>query len=121
VIPGVTAVDPALRVADAQPIRIAGPSPSHGLANGAIAAAVVGGPVGLAALGGIAAVAAAEYIGAGRDRGGAGVDLEDVGRPSEITLLALEQIERTEGSQASTAADEPHDDPWRDDPGRRPG
>ena len=118
-IPGVTAIDPALRVADGVPMRIPGPSPSQGLADGAIVAAVVGGPVGLAALGGIAAVAAAEYLGAGRSHAGAPEHLEDVGRPSAITLLAMEKVERAEkgeesGQEAGTIGAA---DPWRDDPG----
>ncbi|HSL97319.1 MAG TPA: hypothetical protein VK831_01985, partial [Candidatus Deferrimicrobiaceae bacterium] len=54
------------------------PSPSQGLASGMIVAAAAGGPVGLAALGGIAAVAAAEYAAASRGPDGRPVDLEAV-------------------------------------------
>jgi hypothetical protein len=96
-IPGVTAIDPALQGLDGRPMRIPGPSRTQGVADGAIVAAVViGGPVGLAALGGIAAVAAAEYAGAGRDRMGAPASLEAVGRPSEVTLQALAKVEESE-------------------------
>src|SRR5215210_6774608 len=116
-IPGVTAVDPALHVAGASPMRIPGPSPSQGIADGAIVAAVIGGPVGLAALGGIAAVAAAEYMGAGRSHAGAPQHLNDVGRPSAITLLAMERIERAETADDPGRVDADAD-PWRDDPGR---
>ena len=76
VIPGVTTVDAALAAYDSQPFRLRGPSPSQGLASSAIVAAVAGGPVGLAALGGLAAVAAVEYLGAGRRDSDGPVDLE---------------------------------------------
>lgn len=111
VIPGVTALDPALADLDGRPIRLAGPSPSQGVASGVMVAAIVGGPVGLAALGGMAAVGAAEYIGAGRSHLGA-PDLEDVGRPSAATLRALERLEHGDGATPSSAADL---DPWRDE------
>ncbi|HEX5013239.1 MAG TPA: hypothetical protein VFV72_03695 [Candidatus Limnocylindrales bacterium] len=129
VIPGLTAIDPALQGLEDRPIRLAGPSPTQGLADGAVLAAlVVGGPVGLAALGGVAAVAAAEYAGAARPHAGAPENLGDVGRPSEITLQALERVEQAErddpdarhGDGASTAGVEPEadapPDPWRDLP-----
>jgi hypothetical protein len=114
VIPGVTTVDLALQAIDGQPTRILGPSPSQGMASGVMVAAVVGGPVGLAALGGMAAVAAAEYVGAKRGGAGHPENLADVGRPSEITIRALERLEN-EGQDEG--ADEPAGDPWRDLPG----
>jgi hypothetical protein len=129
-IAGLTTVDPALQGLDGRPIRIPGPSPTQGMADGAIVAAlVVGGPVGLAALGGVAAVAAAEYAGAGRSRIGA-PELEAVGRPSEVALKALEQLEQAErrglnttndgasraDSDDADAADDAPSDPWRDLP-----
>ncbi len=101
VIPGVTAVDPALRAYDAQPLHIPGPSPSQGLAAGAVAAAASGGIGGLAVLGGVAAVAAAEYLGARRTDGGPPVDLDHLGEPSEAARLMLERIER-EGEPGAT-------------------
>lgn len=94
VIPGVTAVHPALAAFDAQPTRLRGTSPSQGMASGAIVAAVAGGPAGLAALGGLAAVAAVEYLGSRNADGSGPADLESVGRPSEAALMALERIER---------------------------
>jgi RNA polymerase subunit RPABC4/transcription elongation factor Spt4 len=115
VIPGVTAIDPALQAIDGQPIHLRGPSPSQGMANGVMVAAVMGGPVGLAIVGGIAASAAVEYMSAGRG-GSRSQDLEDVGRPSPSTLLALERLEREaagETEEATTLAD-----PWRDEPRR---
>jgi hypothetical protein len=92
VIPGLTAVDPALEDYDKRPLHIGGPSPSQGMVPGLIVAAAAGGPIGLAALGGMAAVVAVEYAGAGR--GGAGsTDLESVGKPSEVLMQALERLE----------------------------
>jgi hypothetical protein len=95
VIPGLTAVDPALQDLADRPLHLTGPSPSHGVASGAIAAAAVGGPAGLAIMGGVAAVAAAEYIGAGRT-GPDGVPLDKVGEASEAVRQALEKLERGE-------------------------
>src|SRR5687768_5168555 len=89
-IPGVTSVDPALQAIAGQPLRLRGPSPTQGVADGLIAAAMIGGPVGLAALGGVAAVAAAEYAGARRDHAGSPERLEDVGRISPIARMAVE-------------------------------
>jgi len=115
---GLTAVDPALAAVADRPIHLGGPSPSHGVADAAIGAVAIGGPAGLAILGGIAAVAAAEYVGAKRP-GAASIDLADVGRPSEVALRALERL----GSEAATPVPEgvdveaaPAPDPWRDLP-----
>ncbi len=111
-IPGLTNVDPALQDFDKRPLHISGPSPSQGMAPALIVGAMAGGPAGLAAMGGVAAVAAVEYLGAGR--GGAGsVNLEDVGRPSEVVLQALGRME--DGAVAgdpeapSTTAKEPEE------------
>jgi len=94
VIPGVTTVDPALQAYASQPLRIPGSSRSQGIAGGAVvAAAAAGGPLGLVALGGLAAVAASEYLGAGRGMSGAAVDGTDVGRPSEAVLQALKRLD----------------------------
>jgi hypothetical protein len=93
VIPGLTGVDPALKAYDAQPMHLRGPSPSQGLATGILPAVAMGGPAGLAIIGGIAAVAAVEYLGAGKGGGGQ-VDPESVGKPSELAMLALEKAQR---------------------------
>ena len=93
VIPGVTTVDPALQAWDAQPLHIPGASPTQGAASAALGAAVLGGPVGLVAAGGLAALAATEYLGVtggGRHAG----DLETLGQPSEAALQAVERLER---------------------------
>jgi hypothetical protein len=116
VIPGLTSIDPALQAIDGQPIHLRGPSPTQGMASGAMVAAVVGGPVGLAIVGGLAAGAAVEYLGTRRDHAGAPEHLEDVGRPSPTTLLALERLEREAAGGESPS--EPLQDPWRDEPRR---
>ena len=121
-IAGVTALDPARAAVDGRPIHLGGPSPSQGMASGVVAAAMIGGPVGAVALGGIAAVAAAEYLGARRP-GMHGVDdLASVGRPSELARLAAERLDR-EGGPAAATRDADADpeaggvaDPWRDLP-----
>jgi hypothetical protein len=97
-IPGLTAVDAALQDYDKRPLHLRGPSPSQGTAPALIVGAMAGGPIGLAAIGGVAAVAAAEYLGARRTGAGA---LEEIGRPSEIALQAVERI--NDGSLAPTA------------------
>lgn len=109
-IPGLTSVDPALQDYDRRPLHLRGPSPSQGMAPALIVGAIAGGPVGFAAIGGVAAVAAAEFLGAGR--GGAGGtsagDLDSVGRPSEIVLQALDRLEDDPARPpASEAAGEP--------------
>jgi hypothetical protein len=115
IIPGVTTVDPALQAMDGQPIRLRGPSPTQGMANGVMVAAVIGGPIGLAMIGGVAAGAAVEYLSAGRNRKTGPDRLDDVGRPSPSTLLALERLERE--ASGDVAGDEATD-PWRDEPRR---
>ncbi len=125
-IAGVTAVDPALAAVDGKPIHLTGPSPTHGIADAAFGAAMIGGPAGLVVLGGIAAVAAAEYAGAKRPGITAPEDLESIGRPSELALRALERIEAGDGASPPSpiksagphepASSEPAQDPWRDLP-----
>jgi hypothetical protein len=126
-ISGLTSIDPALAAADGRPMRLAGPSPSQGMASGAVAAAMIGGPVGAVALGGMAAVVAAEYLGARRPGVGAPGDLDAVGRPSELARLAAERLAAHADSNGSAEAAEPEAetqpsaagllDPWRDMPG----
>jgi hypothetical protein len=81
------------------------------MAPAMIVGAVVGGPIGLAAIGGVAAVAAAEYLGT-RTRGTGEAELESVGRPSEIVLQAVERLD-------SDDAANDRGDIWRDLPGQR--
>lgn len=117
VIPGVTSVRPDLLDADGRPLHIPGASNAQGLASGAIVGAMMGGPVGLAAIGGMAVVGAAEYLAANRGAGGA-PPLEDVGRPNVIAAKVAEQLDR-DGDQGSAPAPDPWRDaadPWRDMP-----
>jgi hypothetical protein len=104
-IPGLTGLDPALEDYDKRPLHISGPSPSQGMAPGLVIAAAAGGPIGLMAVGGVAAVVAAEYMGA--SRGPAGASLESVGKPSEVVLQALERLEDGEGAGAGAGAARP--------------
>ena len=99
-IPGLTSVDPALEDFDKRPLHLRGPSPSQGVAPALIIGAVAGGPIGLVAIGGVAAVAGAELLGA-RVAGGHGRPaLEDVGKPSEVLLQALEQADRASAAES---------------------
>jgi len=92
-IPGVTGLAPALEALRDQPTHLKGPSPSQGLATGIIPAAALGGPAGLAVLGGIAAVTAVEYLSA-KGPHGERVDPSTVGELSGVAQLALEKVER---------------------------
>ena len=123
-IPGLTSVDPALQDFDKRPLHISGPSPSHGMAPALIVGAMAGGPAGLAAIGGVAAVAAVEYLGAGRGAAG-NVNPQDVGRPSEVVLQALGRLEgdaiadaHDGASTAPKPPEEPKVDPAAVDHGR---
>jgi hypothetical protein len=100
-ISGLTAVDAALQDFDKRPLRLRGPSPSQGMAPALIVGAMAGGPIGLAAIGGVAAVAAAEYLGA--SGGGSAAAFENVGKPSEVVLRALEHL----GADAARPSDSP--------------
>lgn len=99
-IPGLTSVDPALQDYDKRPLHLRGPSPSQGAAPALIVGALAGGPIGAVAIGGVAAVAAVEFIGASMD--GKATSLEDVGKPNEFTLKAMERIEAGEADAAPT-------------------
>jgi hypothetical protein len=100
VIPGLTAVDPALSHVAGRPLHIPGPSPTQGIAGGAIMAAAAGGPTGLAALGGLAAMAAVEYLGAGAHNGKP-IDPEAVGRLPAYVREALEREARDVGQDVT--------------------
>jgi hypothetical protein len=102
-IPGLTSVDPALEDFDKRPLHLRGPSPSQGVAPALIIGAVAGGPIGLVAIGGVAAVAGAELLGS-RVGGPGAPALEDVGKPSEVVLRALERADDATGVEAERAA-----------------
>jgi len=89
-ISGLTAVDAALQDYDKRPLHLRGPSPSQGMAPALIVGAMAGGPIGIAAIGGVAAVAAAEFLGARRP---GGQTLDEVGKPSEVAIRALEHLD----------------------------
>ena len=118
VIPGVTNVRADLLDADGRPLHIPGASNAQGLASGAMVAALAGGPIGLAAVTGMAAVSAAEYVAASRRPDGTIPALEDLGRPSEIAAHLAAQLDR-DGTSGPAEAAEPSSapaDPWRDLP-----
>ena len=111
VIPGLTAVDPALKDLDGRPLHLRGPSPTQGAASGLIVAAAAGGPIGLAIVGGIGALAAAEYLGASGDKAG-GKGHGAVGETSGAVLQAIERLERGEALPvASETTPRPELDP----------
>jgi hypothetical protein len=89
-IPGLTSVDPALEDFDKRPLHIPGPSPSHGFSPTLAAGMIAGGPVGVMAFGGAAAIIGAE-LAASLRIGPDARELEDVGRPSQAVLQALER------------------------------
>ena len=101
-IPGLTSVDPALLEFDKRPLHIKGPSPTQGLAPALFIGAVAGGPLGLATIGGVAALAGLEFAASEHD-GTDSQELADVGKPSEVILQALEH-ERTAAAARETTA-----------------
>jgi hypothetical protein len=107
-IPGLTSVDPALEDFDKRPLHIPGPSPTHGFAPTLAVGMVAGGPVGVLAFGGVAALAGAELLASTRDRA-ATQSLEDLGQPSEVALRALEHVQAGEeaGEQAGPESGAP--------------
>jgi hypothetical protein len=115
VIPGLTAVDPALQDFADRPLHLSGPSPTHGVASGVVAAAAMGGPMGIAILGGVAAMGAAEYLGAGKV-GPDGVPVDQVGQASGAALEAVEKLER--GEELPTADSTT---PWPEEATDAPG
>jgi hypothetical protein len=98
-IPGLTAVDPALEDFDKRPLHLRGPSPSQGAAPALIVGAAAGGPIGAVLIGGVVAVAAAEYLGAKQP--GTGAAAGDVGKPSELALQALEKVRAASAAGAA--------------------
>lgn len=87
-IPGLTGVDPALTDYANRPMHLRGPSASQGVAPALMVGAAAGGPIGAVLIGGVVAVAAAEYLGA-KQPGTGGTSPGEVGVPSELALQAL--------------------------------
>jgi len=104
-IPGLTGIDPALEDFDKRPLHLRGPSPTQGAASGLIVGAAAGGPIGAVVIGGVVAMAAAEYLGA-KQPGTEGVTLENVGKPSELALQALEKA-RAAGPESGASTGVP--------------
>jgi len=108
-VPGVTGVDPGLADLADRPMRITGASATQGVAPALIVGVALGGPLGIAAIGGVAAVAGAEYLGARRPGMTAPDGLENVGRMSETARLVAERLDR--GEPAEQSQDSPASDP----------
>jgi hypothetical protein len=115
-IPGLTSVDPALVDFDKRPLHLRGPSPTQGAASTLIIGAVAGGPIGLAAIGGVAALAAVEFLGT-KVGGPEGQALEDLGKPSEVALQALEHLDETKTDPAAAGTAGPARKPEADGDG----
>jgi hypothetical protein len=103
-IPGLTGLDPALVDYASRPMHLRGPSASQGAAPALIVGAAAGGPIGAVLIGGVVAVAAAEYLGAKQPGTGGGTALEQVGKPSELARKAAEQADaRSADARAAEA------------------
>lgn len=107
-IAGLTAVHPELLAAAERPLHLSGPSPVQGAASGLVAAAALPGPAALAVGAGIAAMAAAEYLGA-PGSGLAAPEFDAVGKPSESALRMVEQLEAAEREAAAGHSDDGDD------------
>jgi hypothetical protein len=105
VIPGVTSLHPALAALDAQPWRIPRASQSQAFAGGAVVATAAGGPAGLLAAGALTAIAAGEYLAAGRDDAAA-IGFNRVGELPAYVQVALGQMAKDE-SGALPASERP--------------
>ena len=127
VIPGVTGLDPALEAIKDRPIRLKKGSPTQSVGPGAVAAGMLGGPLGLGIVGAIAAVAATEFLAAESDSddGPKSIPLGKVGVPSELAWQALAHTETTEGDPLTHPVpedpDAPPDAPGPDGPPDAPG
>ena len=119
IIPGLTGLDPALAAIKDRPIRLKKGSPSQSVGPGAVAAGLLGGPLGLGVVGAITAVAAQEYQAAEDDTSGS-IPLAEVGVPSELAWQALSHVESQEGVPLThpipEVADGPPDAPPPDAP-----
>ena len=108
-IPGLTAVDPALEDYASRPMHLRGPSSSQGVAPALIVGAAAGGPIGAVLIGGVVAVAAAEYLGAKQP--GTGGAPGEVGKPSELALQAVQHADAkaADANPAPAAPAEPEE------------
>jgi hypothetical protein len=108
VIPGVTDLDPDLKVYQKKPLRIPRGSPSHYVAGNAMSAAAAD-PTGMLAFGALAAVAAKEFVDATQGRSNKAVDPERVGVPSEAVVEMVNKLNEKE--RAAMEAAPPPDAP----------
>ena len=117
-IPGLTSVDPALEDYDKRPLHLKGPSSAQGVAPALIVGAMAGGPIGLVAIGGVAAVAGVEFMAANRGKGGT-ANLDEVGKPSEVLLQALDNLPADDSvEEAAKAKKDEEPDHAADDGGK---
>jgi hypothetical protein len=98
-IPGVTEVDPDLKVYANKPLRIPRGSPSQAVAGPAVAAAALGGPAALIGLGALGATVVKEYVDAG---GGKSPPKDRVGVPSEAVVEMVKQLNEKETAAPET-------------------
>ena len=112
-IPGVTDVDPDLQVYAKKPLRIPRGSPSEAVAGPAVAAAALGGPAAVIALGALGVTVAKEYSDAGGSSKAAAK--ERVGVPSEAIVAMVNRLnakaataeQKADGAGDSTEAPDP--------------
>ena len=109
-VPGLTEVDPDLKVYANKPLRIPRGSPSQAVAGPAIAAAALGGPAALLGLGALGAAVVKEYVDAG---GGKAPPKDRVGVPSEAIVEMVNKLnaEAAAKPEAEGSPDEPLKEP----------
>lgn len=105
-IPGVTDVDPDLKVYANKPLRIPRGSPSQAVAGPAMAAAALGGPAALLGLGALGATVVKEYVDAG---GGKAPPKERIGVPSDAVVEMVNKLNAGAAGKPEAAA--PTDEP----------
>jgi hypothetical protein len=105
-VPGLTEVDPDLKVYANKPLRIPRGSPSQAVAGPAVAAAALGGPAALLGLGALGVTVAKELADAG---GGKPVAKDRVGVPSEAIVEMVNKLnaEAAANPKASASPDDP--------------
>jgi hypothetical protein len=122
-VPGLTEVDPDLKVYAKKPLRIPRGSPSQAVAGTAVAAAALGGPAALLGLGALGATVVKEYVDAG---GGKSPPKDRVGVPSEAIVEMVNKLnaEALAKPEAEVTAARPEASPQPsvspDDPLRKP-
>jgi hypothetical protein len=108
-VPGLTEVDPDLKVYAKKPLRIPRGSPSQAVAGPAVAAAALGGPAALLGLGALGATVIKEYVDAG---GGKSPPKDRVGVPSEAIVEMVNKLNAEAAAKPETTAS-PDDPPTK--------